>query len=206
MGQPERGSRIGTQRLAVSAACARSLSPTAPLRGSVGTRLPTFRVKAADRARVAYMPGTAWPVSGLPPGSSWDLVRAPVSMPSKTDFDTSTAKSLRSPSRSPPDALNGTPFPRRSPRTAFSRRSTRWFEASPAGRLRGASFPHLPHSTALIETHLHRNLALCVRGANTMRVLSRLSSRPTCANRSMIASRTIRACCSLLQCRISSSA
>jgi len=43
------------------------------------------------------------------------------------DFDTSTAKSWRSPSRSPPDALWSAPFPRRSPRTASSRRSTRWF-------------------------------------------------------------------------------
>jgi hypothetical protein len=29
--------------------------------GSVGTRLPTFRTEAADRAHVAYMPDTAWP-------------------------------------------------------------------------------------------------------------------------------------------------
>ena len=46
------------------------------------------------------------------------------------DFDTSTAKSSRSPSQSLPDALLRTPFPCRSPRTASSRRSTRWFEAS----------------------------------------------------------------------------
>lgn len=38
----------------------------------VGTRLPTFRAKAADRAHVASMPDTAWPEMGHPPGSSRD--------------------------------------------------------------------------------------------------------------------------------------
>jgi hypothetical protein len=71
---------------------------------------PTFHVKAADRARVAYMPGTTWPVTGSPPDISWSLVLAPVLMPSKTNFDTSTAIRLRSPSRSPPDA-SCAPFP-----------------------------------------------------------------------------------------------
>ena len=86
-----------------------------PAAGSVGACLPTFYARAADRARVAYMPGTAWPVAGYPPDSSWSLVRAPVLMPSQTNFDTSIAIRLRSPSRSPPDA-SGAPFPHRSPR------------------------------------------------------------------------------------------
>src|SRR6476620_3486510 len=38
--------------------------------GSVGTRLPTFHARAADRAHVAYMPDTAWPKHGHPPDSS----------------------------------------------------------------------------------------------------------------------------------------
>jgi hypothetical protein len=42
----------------------RSLSPPTARSGRVGASLPTFCVKAADRARVAYMPGTAWPVTG----------------------------------------------------------------------------------------------------------------------------------------------
>ena len=46
---------------------------------------PTFHATAADRARVAYMPGTTWPVGGLPPGSSCDLPVVAVSMPS-VDF------------------------------------------------------------------------------------------------------------------------
>src|SRR6516225_8663146 len=84
-----------------------------PADGSIGACLPTFHVKAADRARVAYMPGTAWPVTGSPPDSSWNLVLAPVLMPPETNFDTSTAIRLRSPSRSPPDASRA-PFPTRS--------------------------------------------------------------------------------------------
>jgi len=41
---------------------------------NIGTRLPTFRAKAAGQARAAFMPGTAWPVNGISarliPGSS----------------------------------------------------------------------------------------------------------------------------------------
>ena len=44
-----------------------------------GAFLP-FHAEAADRARVASMPDTAWPVSGHPPGSSRDQVDTPVSM------------------------------------------------------------------------------------------------------------------------------
>src|SRR5215470_13004038 len=86
-----------------------------PAGGSIRASPPTFHVKAADRARVAYMPGTAWPVTGSPPDSSRSLVPAPVLMPPETNFDTSTAIRLRSPSRSPPDASSA-PFPHRSPR------------------------------------------------------------------------------------------
>jgi hypothetical protein len=31
---------------------------------NVGTRFPTFRVVAADQARAAFTPDTAWPISG----------------------------------------------------------------------------------------------------------------------------------------------
>ncbi len=46
----------------------------------VGTRLPTFRAEAADQAHAASMPDTAWPVNGLPPGSSRSRIDTPVSM------------------------------------------------------------------------------------------------------------------------------
>ena len=63
----------------------RSLSPTHATRartGSIGTRLPTFHAGAADRARAAYTPDTAWPTSGHPPGSSRRLLNSPVLMSS----------------------------------------------------------------------------------------------------------------------------
>ena len=44
---------------------------------STGTRLPAFRAKAADRARAAFMPGTAWPVNGYPPSSIPELLGCP---------------------------------------------------------------------------------------------------------------------------------
>src|SRR4029434_9632304 len=70
--------RIGTQPLAGSARLGRSLAPPTggrlgvrpPRAGRLGLRLPTFRAGAADRAHVAFMPDTIWPVSGHPPDSS----------------------------------------------------------------------------------------------------------------------------------------
>src|SRR5258708_9897177 len=60
---------------------AHSLSHPATARRSISTRLPAFHAKAADRARAAFMPGTAWPVNGYPPGSSRGYWDAPVPMP-----------------------------------------------------------------------------------------------------------------------------
>src|ERR1700736_4846274 len=48
--------------------------------GSVASGLLPFHAKAADRARVASMPDTTWPISGHRPGSSQDLLDTPVSM------------------------------------------------------------------------------------------------------------------------------
>jgi hypothetical protein len=81
---------------------------TAPRGGpaSIGTRLLLFRVEAADRARVVYMPDATWPVSGYPPGSSRSRRNTPVPMSSE-GFGTSATIRSRSPSRSPPDASTG---------------------------------------------------------------------------------------------------
>src|SRR6476660_4358297 len=58
-----------------------SLSPTRETRtGSVGFGLLPFHAEAADRARVASMPDTAWPISGHPPDLSRDHLDTPVSM------------------------------------------------------------------------------------------------------------------------------
>src|SRR5271165_2722289 len=63
-----------------------SLSPRLHLfgedRSSIGTRLPTFHVVAADQARAAFTPDTAWPVNGHPPDSSRGFAHTPVLMPS----------------------------------------------------------------------------------------------------------------------------
>jgi hypothetical protein len=49
---------------------------------SIGTRLPTFHVVAADQARAAFTPDTTWPVNGHPPDSSRGFAHTPVLMPS----------------------------------------------------------------------------------------------------------------------------
>ena len=67
--------RIGTQSLAGSARLEGSLSPDTA--GSTGTRLLTFHARAADQAHVAYVPDTARPISGHPPGSSRDTPHRP---------------------------------------------------------------------------------------------------------------------------------
>jgi hypothetical protein len=103
--------------------------PPKRARRCVGARLPTFHAKAADQARVASMPDTTWPVSGLPPGSSQGPNDARVLMSS----DCITTRPQRfACARLPGPHLTScmTPFPHRSPRTAFSRRSMWRFEAS----------------------------------------------------------------------------
>jgi hypothetical protein len=142
----------------VPPACARSLSP--PTGGSVGASPPTFHVKAADRARVAYMPGTAWPVTGSPPDLSWSLVPAPVSMPPKTNFDTSAAIRLRSPSRSPPDA-SCAPFPTRSRQRSSANAAVGGLTPLPEERPRRATTFIFHAAAQSIEvSYLHSNLSL----------------------------------------------
>ena len=78
-------------------------------------RLLLFHVNAADRARVVYMPDTAWPISGLPPDSSRNLFHAPVLMSSvqvSTRPRRFACARLPGPHLTPPTA----PFPHRSPR------------------------------------------------------------------------------------------
>jgi hypothetical protein len=75
--------RNGTQRLPVSAA-QRAPSRTCTLkqhRRCISTCLPMFRAAAADQTHATSMPGTTWPIDGLPPGSSQGRIDAPVPMP-----------------------------------------------------------------------------------------------------------------------------
>src|SRR6516225_209170 len=131
-----------------------------PADGSIGACLPTFHVKAADRARVAYMPGTAWPVTGCPPDSSWSLVLTPVLMPPKTNFDTSAAIRLRSPSRSPPDA-SCAPFPTRSRQRSSANAAVGGLTPLPEERRRRATTFIFHAAAQSIEvTHLHSDPSL----------------------------------------------
>src|ERR1019366_9098853 len=122
-------SRDGTQPLAVQPPGVLPIGrPRKPGPASVRTRLLLFRAEAADRARVACMPDTTWPVSGYPPGSSRGRRNTPVSMSSQ-GFGTSATIRSRSPSRSPPDGLTGA-FSSSLTTTVFSQRSMRRLGAS----------------------------------------------------------------------------
>jgi hypothetical protein len=114
---------------ASSCRCWRAPSRPGEAGHGISTCLPAFHAKAADRARAAFMPGTAWPVNGLPPGSSRGYWVAPVLMPFP-GLDTSSAVRSRSPSRSLPDPSTGA-FSSSLTTTVFSQRSMRWLDASP---------------------------------------------------------------------------
>jgi hypothetical protein len=144
----------------------RSLWPPGPTTpsGSVGAGLPTFRVKAADQARVASMPGTVWPIGGHPPDLSWDN-------PKRPSFDAvccfvSTRQQRFTCVRLPGPhlTLSAAPFPHRSPRPAFSRRSMRRFEASPR-RATPKGHTFIFHAAPHPQDLLPIDLAFCVRGA-----------------------------------------
>src|SRR6266516_3881809 len=109
---------------------------------------PTFYARAADRARVACMPGTAWPVGGFPPGSSWDRTTAPVLMPSR-QLSTRQQRFARARLPGPHLTRSRAPFPRRSPPSVFSRAQLEvvW-GLPPQGDPRGPAILHLLRSTA----------------------------------------------------------
>ena len=73
-------------------------------RSSVGTRLLTFRTRAADGAHATSTPDTTWPISGHPPGSSRSTHQTPVSMSSK-EFRCFSSGRLPSPYLTPPGRL-----------------------------------------------------------------------------------------------------
>jgi hypothetical protein len=99
--------------------------------------------KQPDRAHVAYMPVTAWPVNGRPPGS----IPRPLVRPGFGDiricFDTSSSDHLPDPYLTHQVRL----FPHRSPRQSSANAAVGGLKPPPAGRLRRA-YLHLPCSTA----------------------------------------------------------
>jgi hypothetical protein len=114
---------------------------------SIGSGLLPFHAKASDRARVASMPDTAWPINGHPPDSSRDNSNTPVSNPPDL---VSTRQQRFACARLPGPRLTHpcAPFPHRSPRSRHRSRSMRWFEASPRRATPKGQILHLLHSTA----------------------------------------------------------
>jgi hypothetical protein len=122
----------------------RSLSTPSNPGASIGARLLTFHVKAAEQAHVASMPDTTWPVNGHPPDSSRSHWYTPVSMSS---VFLSTLQQLRRTSSCPLPDASSAPFPTRSPRQSSANAAVGGLKPPPAGRLRRANL-HLPRSTA----------------------------------------------------------
>ena len=125
--------RIGTRHLAVSAARRTPSHPRPHLSGedwsSIGTRLPTFRVAAADQTRATFTPDTAWPVSG----SSARLIPK---LYTHLGFDAISCFSMLQQwfahaRLSDPCLTTLTPpFPQSLTTTVFSQCSTRWLDVS----------------------------------------------------------------------------
>ena len=135
---------------------ATSLSPTRRARmRSVGSGLLLFHAVAADRARVAFMPDTAWLISGHPPDSSRDRSHTPVSM---SPVFISTRRQRITCARLPDPHLtrHACLF-----RIAHHDRVTAFaacggLKPPPAGRLRRASNPSSPAQHRFSKLYLHR--------------------------------------------------
>src|SRR5918997_2138020 len=113
--------------------------------GCVETRLLPFHAKAADQARVVYMPDPAWPVSGPPPDSSRNTPHAPVSM---SPVSVTTLHQRFACARLPDPYLTHTcAFSSSLTTTVFSQRSMRRFDASPRRATPKGHNLHLPRST-----------------------------------------------------------
>ena len=109
-GQSASGRRLGTQCLWVLPR-ARSLSPD--VAGSIGDRLLTFRTRAADQARAASTPDTAWPVNGLPARLIPRGDRGPSVLMSSSNFDASSATPTQDIERAVLERLPGPHLTRR---------------------------------------------------------------------------------------------
>jgi hypothetical protein len=153
-GRSASASRDGTQSLTGSARLGHSLSPSPPGRQyrDAPSHVPC---ESPDQAHVAYMPDTAWPISGHPPDSSRAKSKHPVLM-SPLRYDTSPAtppaRGCAPSSWSSPDASYDA-FSTSLTTTVFSQRSRWRFEASPRRAAPKGQLLHLSHSIA------SRNLA-----------------------------------------------
>src|SRR6266540_5593954 len=132
-----------------SARLGHSLSPSSPGRQyrDAPSHVPC---ESPDQAHVAYMPDTAWPISGHPPDSSRAKSKHPVLI-SPLRYDTSPAtppaRGCAPSSWSPPDASHDA-FSTSLTTTVFSQRSRWRFEASPRRTAPKGQLLHLSHSIA----------------------------------------------------------
>ena len=123
--------------------------------GSIGPGLLPFHAEAADRARVASMPDTAWPVSGHPPGSSRDLVDTPVSM---SPVSVSTRQQRFAHARLPDPHLtrHARLFHIAHHGRVAAPAACGGLKPPPAGRLRRADNPSSPAQHRISKLSLHR--------------------------------------------------
>ena len=123
----------------------RSLSLTFNKVNCVKARLLPFHAKAADQARVVYMPDTTWPISGHPPDSSRNTPHAPVSM---SPVFVTTLHQRFACARLPDPYLTHTyAFSSSLTTTVFNQRSMRRFDASPRRATPKGHNLHLSRST-----------------------------------------------------------
>jgi hypothetical protein len=126
----------------------------APVR-SIRSGLLPFRARAADRARVASMPDTIWPINGHPPDSSRDRFHTPVSMPS---VFISTRQQRIACARLPDPHLTHHVglFHIAHHDHVTTLAACGGLKPPPAGRLRRASNPSSPAQHRIRQLYLHR--------------------------------------------------
>ena len=152
-----------------------SLSPAGkPQRDVSRPTFSCFPAEAADRARVASMPDTAWLISGHPPDSSRDRFDTPVSM---SPVFISTRRQRIAYARLPDPHLTRHA---RLFRIAHHNRVTApaacgGLKPPPAGRLRRASNPSSPAQHHFRKHCLHRTLPSAFRTHRNGGYSSRIS-------------------------------
>jgi hypothetical protein len=132
-----------------------SLSPPETRAGSVESGLLPFHAEAADRARVASMPDTAWPVNGHPPDSSRDHLDTPVSM-SPASFSTRQQRIACARLPDPHLTHHLRLFHIAHHDRVAAPAACGGLKPPPAGRLRRADNPSSPAQHRFTKLYLHR--------------------------------------------------
>jgi hypothetical protein len=136
------------------AQAAPSRPPETPT-SSVGFGLLPFHAEAADRARVASMPDTAWPINGHPPDSSRDSVDTPVSM-SPVFISTRQQRFARARLPDPHLTRHTRLFHIAHHGRVTTPAACGGLKPPPAGRLRRADNPSSPAQHRFTKLYLHR--------------------------------------------------